>query len=174
MSLPYWVETLRTVPSRQDGRPGSLLPHVGVEYNFPYVTPLLVTNVSLRTTNRVVGDRGLSGSAVVFDTYATCYFKLCFLNIVPDTIKLTAYLQNSIVFECIVTGTQIEQGIDYMQWLFAGDEMVLKIENLTNMNQAFGFVSQYIICKSEADYILARDTLEWIKFPAYNIKEVGK
>jgi len=174
MGLPYWVETLRTIPGRLGNMPGSLLSHVGVEYNYPYLTPYLDTSISV-SANPSTASRGAIGNSFVYDAYAVCFFSIKFHYYVPDTIRMTATLQTNLLFSVILTGIQAENGIDYIQWLFFNDALFLRVENLTNMNQRFGMVSQFLICKTEQDYILARDTLELVKFPfiSNGIKQNG-
>lgn len=165
MALPYWIETMRTVPSRQDARPGSLLPHIGIDYSWPYLPPGTDSTIYLLTGNTGTVNRGNLGSTIIINHYAICFFSMRFSYCVPDTVKITATLPNLLLFDGIITGTQLAQGIDYNFWIFPDDVLTFRVQNLSSVNQRFGFFSQYLSCKTEADYMLARDTLEWIKFP---------
>jgi len=162
MALSYWIETMQTLSSPAGAlQPGTLARQVGVEYLFPIVPPGMAA--FWRTSVVGGGTRG-------FPVYMAVFFRIRFGYMVPGAFQLTLIAGGITAYNGTLTGYTLEEGIDYIYFMEPDTVTTAFITNLTNLNQRYEMISQYLIISSEGDYVEFKRQLEKMQFP-YSLPE---
>ena len=151
-----------TLARQGSDQPGTLLSHVGVEFLYPIVPPGLETH--LTTNVNGVGGRGI-GSTTTFQAYCDIMFRINFGYLIPGAFRMTIVAGGITAYDGTITGTQLEEGIDYLYFLKGNSNVEFYLTNLTNLNQRFEMTSQFLVCTNEEDFRDLRNQLRAIKFP---------
>lgn len=162
MALSYWIETLLTLPAPYSDEPRALVQQIGVEYLYPIVPPNAEAYF-ITTPPPVAAARG-------FSFYIGIFYRIRFGDIVPGTFQITIVASGLTAFSGVATGSNLTEGIDYLYFMTPGTSTTVYITNLTNMNQFFEMISQYLIVSTEEDWKILKKYMKAINFP-YKIPE---
>lgn len=171
-TLPYWIETMRTMPRQGSGEPGNLLAHAGAEYLFPLIPPGFEAHVLEGGSNALTTtqNRGL-GTPQVPTAFAYIFFKINFGYLVPGAFRMQVKIGGVNAYDGTLTGTQLEDGINMLYFMKGDSAVDFYMTNMTNLNQRLEMTSQALLCANEEDYQDMVNQLHGIKFP-YPVPEV--
>lgn len=155
--LPYWIETILSLRKPGGDEPGNLAKLVAAEYLFPLIPP----NTAASFTTTTLPGRNFRG----LYAYAEIFYRVQFGNILPGVFQFTAVLSGDTAYNATVTGSSLEQGINYMFFMTPNRNLTSYITNLTNQNQYFEMTSQYLVISTEKDWQTLKKYLLEMQFP---------
>lgn len=168
MALSPLIESLMSLSRPNSLEPRSLVEHVAVEYLYPIVPPFTETYFTLR-----LGGFQVTGSGRASNEFARIFYRMRFGHIVPGVFRLTILLNGVESYKGTIQGQQLEEGIDYLYFQTPEKTASWYLANLTNMNQTFEMVNQYLTVGTPEDWETVKKYMKMINFP-YKFPEERK
>ncbi|MHB8084333.1 MAG: hypothetical protein ACYDHZ_00710 [Dehalococcoidia bacterium] len=167
-SMSYWIEYMLSLPGSEDSvDPGKLVYQVGVDYVFPVVPPNTAASLVTAPPGTPPGasSRGTTSFTGYYPAEALIFYRMKFGYVDPGAFKLTIIGGGTTAFDGTLTGSFLEEGIDYLYFLTKVDSAKAYFTNLTNVNQYLQLNSQYLVVPSSQNWELLKKYLRQAHFP---------